>query len=83
MLMMVVEDFAICGVCLRFCSHVCKWTCLRVGIRESVMRSCCCLGIRLAQGRFCSAGARVARNTDWNSTFGTKLYCKALYQLDR
>lgn len=26
----------------------------------------------------CGAG-----NTVWNSTFGTKLYCEALYQLDR
>lgn len=33
---------------------------------------------------FCSVEARRAGNTDWNwSTFGTKLYCKALYQLDR
>lgn len=71
-------------VCFFFpvvCSPACKWTCFWVGTSESVMRS----WYELAQShrRRRSAEVAAAGNADWNGTFGTKLYCEALYQLNR
>lgn len=64
------------------CSPACKWTCLWVRTSESVMRSWYELAQRRGSRRR-SAEVAAAGNADQNSTFGTKLYCEALYQLNR
>lgn len=78
-----VEFFLFVCLCFCFfpveCSPACKWMCLWVDTSESGMRS----WYKLAQSRRRSAEVSAAVNADRNSTFGTKLYCEALYQLNR